>query len=577
MSNKRWVYAAPDRAVADRLARTLSVSTLTAGLLVNRGIVDPQEATHFLRPNLDALLDPFLFRDMSAAVDRILRAIRDGDPIAIFGDYDVDGTSGTAILYKFFEFLGKPITYRIPHRVQDGYGLNERAIREFAEAGVKIVVTIDCGTSNLREIRLARELGMEVVILDHHEPPAELPPATALLNPKRRDATYPFQGICSAGIAFKLAWALSNRMSPAHKTSPAFRDFLLDAMAFAALGTIADVSPLVGENRIFATYGLDALRNARSPGIRALLAKARLGDKPIDGFDVAFKIAPRLNALGRIGTAQDCVDLLVSRSEERIAEIVELLESSNRRRKGIEGEIFEQAIERVERDGLAAHPVIVVADPRWHLGVVGIVAARLVDRFHRPAIVLAVEDGTAKGSARSVEGFALHEALEACTEVLLTHGGHAMAAGLSLSDKNLVRFRERMHQYAAERLRSEDLRPKLLIDDEIALTTLTQAVVREIGRLAPHGAGNPVPVLSASQVRMSGEPKLMGKKGDHLSFFVSQAGTSVRAVGFGMGEWYEPLLRAREVSIAFLPTINEWNGTTNVELRLSDIKLGGKE
>lgn len=573
MRSKRWIIATPDRGAAERLARALEIFPLTAALLVNRGVVDPADGRRFLRPDLEALLDPFLFRDMRAAVARLFDAVRSGEKIGIFGDYDVDGTSGTAILCKFFDLVGKGVSYRIPHRVNDGYGLNEAAVRDFAAEGAKVLITIDCGTADLEEIRLARELGLDVIVLDHHEPPPELPPALAILNPKVEGAGYPFTGICSTGISFKLAWALANELPGALRRSPAFQEFLLDAMSCAALGTIADVSPLVGENRVFVSYGLEALRNVRSPGLRALLAKANLTDKPLDSFDVAFKLAPRLNALGRIGTAQDVVDLLVSRSPERIESIVSILESTNRQRRGIEGDIFEQALERVEKDGLADDTVLVVADPRWHLGVVGIVAARLVERFCRPAIVLAVEEGVAKGSCRSIDGFALHEALADSAGLLVTHGGHAMAAGCSLRTENLVRFRERINAYARSRLTADDFLPKLRIDDEISLPSLTQAVVREVGRLAPHGAGNPEPLLAARNVRIAGEPRLMGKKGDHVSFYVTQGSASIRAVGFGMGECFEKLVRADTCSLAFRPHINEWNGTTSVELKLEDIRL----
>lgn len=572
MREKRWVIAMPDRAAADRLARALSIHPLTAALLVNRGVCEPQDGQRFLRPDLAALLDPFLFRDMRAAVDRLMAAVRGGDKIGIFGDYDVDGTSGTAILYKFFDLIGKNVSYIVPNRT-DGYGLNVEAVESFAETGVKVLITIDCGTGSLKEIARARELGMDVIVIDHHETPPTLPDTLALLNPKVPGTGYPFSGICSTGISFKVAWALSNELPPAMKKTPAFQEFLLDAMSCAALGTIADVSPLIGENRVFVTYGLDALRNVRSPGLRALLAKANLGDKPIDGFDVSFKLAPRLNALGRVGNAQDCVDLMVSRSPERIAEIIATLESSNRQRRDIQGGILEQALERIEQDGLASDPVLVVADPRWHLGVVGIVAAQLVDRFHRPSIVLAVEDGVAKGSCRSIDGFPLHEALADSGEILLKHGGHAMAAGCAVRTENLVRFRERINSYASRCLSSADLDPKLYIDDEVKLGSLTQPVVREVRRLAPHGAGNPQPVLAAKDVRIAGEPRLMGKKGDHLSFFVSQGGAAIRAVGFGMGELFEPLMRAQTCSIAFSPQINEWNGTTSVELKLEDVKF----
>lgn len=573
MREKRWVFAAADRDASERLARSLHISPLTAQLLVNRGVRESRDAQLFLRPDLNGLHDPMLFNDMGRVVERVRRALRDGEKIAVFGDYDVDGTSGTAVLYKFFDLLAKPVTYRIPHRVQDGYGLNEQAIRDFAADGVKVLFTVDCGTSNVREIELAASLGIDVIVVDHHEAPAKLPPAFAIVNPKIPGSTYPFAGLCSVGLSFKVAWALSNGLAQSKKLSPKFRDFLLDAMGYVAMGTVADVCPIVGENRVFVTYGLSALRNCASPGVRGLLEKARLSEKELDTFDIGFRLAPRLNAVGRLGSAMDCVDLLVSRDAARIAQILEILETSNRKRKGIEDDIFEQALERVEQDGLKDDPVLVVADPRWHLGVVGIVAARLVDRFYRPAVVLAVDDGVSKGSCRSIEGFALHEALEACHDLLLTHGGHAMAAGCSLDTKNLVRFRERINVHAAQTLRQADLAPKLLLDDEVALDSMTKPVVKEIAMLAPHGAGNPTPLLGCSNVRLAGEPRLMGKKGDHISFLVTQGGPAVRAVGFGMGDLYEPLLAARTCSLAFTPVINEWNGASNVELKLEDVKF----
>jgi single-stranded-DNA-specific exonuclease len=568
---KRWVFAPADRTASARLAHSLQVSDLTATLLVNRGVREPADARGFLKPELSALINPEKFNDMPRAVDRLEAAVRAREKIAIFGDYDVDGTSGTAILLKLFALLECPATYRVPHRVADGYGLNAGAVQAFGAEGAKVLVTIDCGTNDAEEIALARSLGMDVIILDHHEPAAEMATATAIINPKLRDSTYGFTGICSAGISFKMAWALADRMGA--KRRPGFEGFILDAMGLAALGTIADVCPLIGENRIYVRYGLDALRACRGKGLRSLLSLARLEEKVIDTFDVSFKLAPRLNALGRIGTAMDCVDLLVSDDEKRIGEILSLLEKSNRHRKGIEDEMFEQAIAQVESEG-GPGSAIILADARWHVGVVGIVAARLVDRFYRPAFVMAIdENGVARGSARSIGGLALHEALAVCGEHLITHGGHAMAAGLSLKAENLEAFRRKMDRHVARLLTGETLMPKLDVDDEVPIGAVTRPVVRELERLAPHGAGNPVPVLVSSHVKVAGEPRLMGKKNDHLSMFLQQDGKSIRAVGFGMGELLEPIKRARSVSVAFTPQLNSWQGTESVELHLKDVKL----
>ncbi len=574
VEGKKWVVAETDPDAANQLSQMLQISPLTASVLINRGVSDPEEAKVFLRPDLNSILSPHLFSDMGKAVNRLIEAVREDQKIGILGDYDVDGTAGTAILVKFFRFLGNDALYRIPHRVKDGYGLNEKVVREFGEEGVRVLITVDCGTSNIKEIALAKELGMDTIVVDHHESPRILPEAVAILNPKLEQSGYPFQGICSTGIAFKVAWAISDKLAPDRKKSPAYQAFLLDAKGYDAKGTIAHVCPLIGENRIFVTYGLDALRNAPGIGIRALLEKARVGDKPIDGFDVGFKLAPRLNALGRIGSAQDTVDLLVSESEERVASIIKGLEAINRKRRAIQLEIEEQAVEQVEASGYQHDPVIVIADERWHLGVVGIVAARMVDKYSRPALVLAIdEEGKAKGSGRSLPGFELHEVLMACTDLLIKHGGHAMAAGLTMEAKNLRAFRKKMNIEAGKCLEEGDLKPTLAIDNEVTLEDLTRPVVKEVERLAPYGEGNPKPILSAKNVRILGEPRLMGKKNDHVSFFVSQGGSGIRAVGFGMGELYDDLLKHRTCTLAFTPQINHWRGNESVELKLEDIRF----
>ncbi|HZE96552.1 MAG TPA: single-stranded-DNA-specific exonuclease RecJ [Planctomycetota bacterium] len=565
------MFARADKAASARLANSLNVSDLTATLLVNRGVRDAAEARGFLKPELSALINPGKFNDMPKAVDRLEAAIKAKEKVAIFGDYDVDGTSGTAILIKLFRLLDCPVSYRVPHRVNDGYGLNAAAVEAFADEGAKLLITIDCGTNDVEEVAVARKRGMDVVILDHHEPGPVLPDVVALINPKLRDSTYGFTGICSAGISFKVAWAVADRVGAKHR--PGFEGFILDAMGLAAMGTIADVCPLIGENRIYVRYGLDALRSCKGKGLRSLLELARLEDKIIDTFDVSFKLAPRLNALGRIGTAMDCVDLLVSDDQVRIEEILSLLEKSNRHRKGIEDEMFEQALAQVEAEG-GPGPAIILADERWHVGVVGIVAARLVDRYYRPSFVMAIdENGVARGSARSIGGLELHTALQACTADLLTHGGHAMAAGLSLHKDKLETFRRKMEQHISLRLTQENLTPKLEVDDEVQIGAVTRSVVRELERLAPHGPGNPVPLLVASHVRVAGEPRLMGKKNDHLSFYLMQEGKSIRAVGFGMGALLEPLKKARSVSVAFTPQINSWQGSESVELHLRDLKI----
>ncbi len=566
---KRWEFAPREPALEARLARDLRLSPVTAQLLVARGIRDLVAARDFLRPSLDTLVDPLQLDGMRAAVARIEQALRANETVGIFGDYDVDGTTGTAILQKFFALLGKPVAIRIPHRVTDGYGLSVAAVERFAADGVKLLITIDCGTSNVREIERARELGVDVLVVDHHEPPPVLPPAAAILNPKLAGSRYPFRGLCSAGLAFKLAWALSNAAASTFKRRADFQAFLLDAMGYAALGTVADVSPLLGENRVFVRYGLDAIRACRSPGLRALVEKARLVDRPIDTEAIAFRLAPRLNALGRVGNAHDAFELLTTSDPTRIEQILDVLEASNRARKDIEDRIFEEARQRVNGE-----PVIVVADPSWHVGVVGIVAARLVDEFARPAFVLAQEGDVARGSGRSVDGFALHDALASCREILVSGGGHARAAGVTVRADQLGRFREAMASYAAPRLTPELCTPSLRIDDEVPLASMTRAVVREIGLLAPHGEANPPPAFVASHVRLAGEPRLMGRKNAHMAFHVAQdGGAGLRCVAFDGAAMLPSLREARTVSVAFTPQVNEWAGREEVELLVHDVKF----
>lgn len=571
---KRWIIPDVDKDAADSLAAQVGISPITAGLLLNRGVRDPEEVRKFLKPDLNGLIDPAKFNDMPRAVERLKKALRKEEQIGVMGDYDVDGTTGCAILVRYFRMLGREVKTYIPHRVKEGYGLNRAAVEKFAADGVKVMITVDCGTNNPEEVKLARERGMDVIILDHHEPPKELPPANAIVNPKLSGSTYPFTGICSAGICFKLVWAMSDGLTSSPTLGPAYRDFIFDALGYAALGTIADVSPLIDENRVFVTYGLEALARTRSRGLAALLHKARVSGKKIDGFDVGFKIAPRLNAAGRIGRAADTLELLTSESEERVEEIVQKIEAANKERRAIDTKITKQAREQVRNQiDLGRERVIVVADSRWHLGVVGIVAARLVDEFYRPAFVLAIEGDKARGSARSIEGFPLHEAMNSCTELLDTHGGHAMAAGVGLESRNLGAFREALNEYAKQVLDEEELLPSLKLDGEVRLGSLTKAVVREIAMLGPHGSGNPQPVFAARDAKIAGEPRLMGRRSDHVSFHVSQEGPALRAVGFGMGRIFDELSSAGACSIAFTPDINEWMGRENVELKLKDVQF----
>ncbi|MBI4563937.1 MAG: single-stranded-DNA-specific exonuclease RecJ [Planctomycetes bacterium] len=575
MSERKWVFMPSHRPLAGTLAQGLGISPVTAHVLINRGIGDAAAARAFLQAELAHLHDPMLFSQMPRAVQRLERALRDGEGIGIFADYDVDGTTGAAVLYKYFSMLGRTARTYVPHRVTEGYGLSAAAVDFFAQAGVKVLITVDCGTNDHAEIERARERGMDVLVVDHHETPTRASAAAALINPKADDR-YPFKGITSVGIAFKVAWALSKGVGRARPAGTRFEEFLLDAMGYVALGTVADVAPLVGENRVFVSYGLKALGSCRSAGLRALAERAMGGDvKAFDTFDISFKLAPRLNALGRVGRAEDTLELLVCEDSVRIEELLNLMESANRARREIEDAIYRQAVEQVERrPELQRDAVLVVADERWHVGVVGIVASRLVERFGRPAFVLAIEDGMARGSGRSVDGFRLHEALEASRDLLVSGGGHAKAAGVGVRRERLEEFRRRVNEHAADVLRDAPQEAVLEIDEEVRLSEVTRGLVRELDRLAPFGEGNAPPRLAASHVRVAGPPRLMGKKNDHLSFHVRDgSGPALRAVAFGRADAFDRTAAATTLSLAFRPVLNAWKGRESVELHVDDIKF----
>jgi len=571
---RAWVFPPSDRHLAGVMARAVGISPVTAQVLVNRGVRDPAVARKFLQPQLGDLIDPMRFSGMVPAVDRLHRALRENEQIAIFGDYDVDGTTGTALLARYLRLVGRDPIIRIPHRMTEGYGLSVAAVEDFALAGAKVLVTIDCGTNDHEEIELARARGIDVIVVDHHETPTRESGALALINPKA-DANYPFKGISSVGIAFKLAQVLANKLERSSRLNESYARFIVDAMAYVALGTVADVSPLTDENRVLVAFGLKALESCTCPGLRALVDKVGLSGKRIDTFDISFKLAPRLNALGRLGSAQQTVDLFLTEDPARIAELMKQLESANRARKDIEEAIFEQAVEQVERrPELHRDPVIVVADERWHVGVVGIVAARLVDRYARPAFVLAIDGDMAKGSGRSIEGFGLHEAIEAARDLIVSGGGHARAAGAGVKRDKLEEFRIRINEHAVKAGCGELPEPALAVDEEVRLGDVTKGLVKELQRLEPHGEGNRPPRFVASHLRVAGQPRLMGKKNDHLSFHVAEPdGPGIRAVGFGRADWFDALGSAHTVSLAFRPVLNEWLGRESVELHVDDMKF----
>ncbi|HEX3726306.1 MAG TPA: single-stranded-DNA-specific exonuclease RecJ, partial [Pirellulales bacterium] len=561
---KLWRIQSHDSDRILSIERSLGVSAVVAQLLVCRGLLDAQVARDFLDARLGTLRDPEDLPGCSAAAERVMAAVKDGRRIVIYGDYDVDGMTGTAILYLCLKMLAAEVSYYVPHRVDEGYGLNADALRSLAERGAQVVVTVDCGVTSVAEAELARQLGLELVITDHHAIADRLPAAAAIVHPALPGSVYPFTGLCGAGVAFKLAWALCQRASDSKKVAPRMRDFLLHAVALAALGTVADVVPLVDENRVLVRRGLTSLRQQPGLGLAALMKLTSLDAKAeLSSEDIAFMLAPRLNAVGRLGQATLGVELLVTDVADRARALAAYLHELNGSRDSLERSIYlaanKQACEQFDPEGDAA---LVLADRGWHPGVIGIVAGRLAEKFHRPVILVAFDPLGVKpgaGSARSVPGFNLSAALATCAEHLLAHGGHAAAAGLKIEEHKLADFRAQFCEHAASELSSSARALELRIDAEVPFSALSTVAVEQIEKLSPFGHSNPRPMLCASNVTLCEPPKRIGGGGRHLSLWLTQHGVRLRAVAFGGGAWETPLAEiGGPIAVAFRPIINQF-------------------
>ena len=563
-----WERQRCDEPQAALLAAELGVSPVLARLLWLRGLTDPGDARRFLNPSLDHLHDPMRLAGMAAAVDRLQAAITRGERIAIHGDYDVDGITATVILRRTIELLGGQVVHFIPERIRDGYGLQPPAIDRLHAEGVQLVVSVDCGIRGLDAARRARELGVDLIVTDHHEQERALPPAVAVVNPKRADCTYPDKNLAGVGVVLKLVQALCGRYGR-EKWLPAF-------VKMAAIGTLADVVPLVGENRVIAKLGLELLsRGPNKVGLRTLLETSGLSGKTIDGHQVAFILAPRVNAAGRMSTPDIAMRLLLASDEAMVEEartLAEQLNSENLRRQREEEDILTEARAIIERDpDIGAGSVLVVAGQGWHRGVVGIVASRLVDAFSRPVIVLGIEDDIAHGSCRSVERFDMLAALERCADHLLRFGGHRLAAGLALEAARVADFRAAINACAAEMLGPDDLVPRLRVDGRLSFRSITPVLAAEVASLAPFGPGNPRPVFEAAGVEIVDGPRRI--KDRHLKMALRADGRTLRAIAWRAVEREEFLAAHRQsVDVAFSLEQNTYNGETSVELSIADVK-----
>lgn len=570
---KRWIIA-PESPEAPDAARSWGVTPLVAQLLINRGLSTSAAARQFLTPKLTDLHAPELLPGAVGAAQRISDAIRDRRRIVLYGDYDVDGTTGVAILWHVLHRAGADVSTYVPHRIEEGYGLNLGSVERLIEGGAKMIITIDCGITAVDVAKAIRRAGVSLIITDHHTPADDIPDADAIVHPTVGGA-YPNESLCGAGVAFKLAWAIAQQLGGASRVAPEFRDLLVEMLPLAALGTIADVVPLTGENRIIARHGLGALPTTELAGLRALIEVAGLTGERVSSYDVGFKLAPRINAAGRMGHADLAVELLTNATPERASEITMYLDEHNRARQATERKIVKEARQRVEGEGLAgdARRAIVLASKGWHAGVIGIVAARIVERYHRPTILIALENGEGQGSGRSIRNFDLHAALAASGKLLTSFGGHAMAAGLRIAEANVDAFTEAFVATANNRITHEDLVPKIRLDAEISLSALSLQVVESVSALGPFGNGNPKPKLATQWLELAEEPRLVGRDSAHLSARFREGGVQIKSIGFGLGEQIEALKNHRRCRVAFEPIINEWNGRRTVEMQVLDMKF----
>jgi single-stranded-DNA-specific exonuclease len=574
-----WMETARDERAEALLTRELGVHALTARLLVNRGLVSADDAEAFLKPKLAHLHDPFGLPDMDKAARRIADAITNQETIFVYGDYDVDGVTSTAVYVRALTKLGAKIIHRVPHRHQDGYDLKTRAIQFAREQHADLIITTDCGIQAREAVDYANSLGLCVIVTDHHEPGDALPNAYAVVNPRRRDSTYPFPGLAGVGVAYKTVQAVTRLVKPEWEAA-----LIQNFLDLVAVGTVADVMPLLGENRVLASFGLEALRKTKKVGLRALVEGAGIDlTERLSPDAVGYGIAPRINAIGRLDDAAHALDLMLTTDEAEAQMLVARLNECNRERQATQKLIQLQAIEKVISQKITERPVLVVADKNWNPGVIGIVAGKLVDQFHRPAIVIGIsEDGAwGKGSARSIPAFDIFRGITHCQDLLETCGGHAHAAGLSLMMEHFDAFYSRLCEHAGALLKPEDFVPMVRVDAVIEGPELTIALLEEWDQFYPHGECNPQPQLVSRGLRVS-QKRRIGKDLTHLKFTVDAPPTAPKpwqaeCIGWGLAaEWDSRIDSGDAVDVAYVPSINRYQGRRSLQLVIKDMSIAGE-
>lgn len=561
---KIWQIKPTEAQLKKNLSHQTSLDPLIIQLLINRGLNNKEEIDNFLNCELGTLFDPFLLKDMDKAVKRINQAINRKEKIMIYGDYDVDGLSATALLILTLKELGaKPLHY-IPNRLEEGYGLNHQAINKAHHQGVKLLITVDCGINSEEEVAALTSLGIDTIITDHHQPQEEfLPKCQAVINPLQKNCPYPYKYLSGVGVAYKLALALLGEE----------RKYFLDShLDLVALGTIADVVPMTKENRILTKYGLERLWKTKKIGLKALIELAGLSGKEMNCGYVGFILAPRLNASGRMGSADKSLRLLLTDDELEGAELAKYLNQENKNRQKEESKILKEALIKIEKEvNFKDDYAIVLWDKNWHRGVLGIVASRLVEQFYRPVILISQNSKLCKGSGRSIDNFHIFEALKKCHKYLSGFGGHAGAAGLTLSEDNLMNFKECFNKVAKEKIKTEDLMPSLNIDTEIPLNLLNFKLIEEMEKLSPFGPENPRPVFCSRKIGVKSHPRALGEKG--MKLWVTDGKITCEAIGFKFNNYLSGNIQKAMLDLAYTPSVNNWQNNKTIQLRLEDIKI----
>ncbi len=562
-TGKKWQIMPVQTAQSRELGQAVGVTPVVAQVLINRGICDPAQAERFLHGGAEGLGDPLLLKGISEAVARVKQAVAAQEKITVYGDYDVDGITATALVFRVLKRLGAAVEYYVPERQSEGYGLNGAALETLYAAGTRLIITVDCGINAVDEVS-AMNGRLDIIITDHHQPPIKLPAAFAVVNPKQPGCRYPDKQLAGVGVAFKLCQAVWQSLVSADAV---FTDYL----DMVAVGTIADIVPLIDENRVLVKLGLAQLTQTENLGLQALIKVSGLSADGIDAGRVGYVLAPRLNAAGRLSHAAAGVELLVTADPARAAELAAELNNENIKRQAVEKELLAAAEQTLAESGLAGQKVLVLAGEDWHPGVIGIVASRLVDKYYRPVVMISVRDGVGKGSCRSIPGFDIYKALDACADLLIQFGGHRQAAGLSIAATNIDRFRDRLGALAGEWLCEDDYQPVLSIDSEVALCEINAAFIEQLACLAPYGMGNPCPLFACGDLAVT-DKRPLGADGRHLRLRVKQAGAVSEVLAWNMAAVAQNLEANDSIDLAFIPEFNDWQGRRSIQLRARDLR-----